>query len=46
VRVDLSDVLKVAGFGSICAAGFVLGVVPGLLVLGVVLLVAGWLVER
>jgi len=44
--MELSDMLKIAGAVVLVGAGFVVGIVAGLVTLGVLLLVAGWLVER
>lgn len=44
--MDLSDVLKIAGAVAFVAAGFVVGTVAGLVTVGVLLCVAGWLVEK
>lgn len=42
----VSDVMKIAGAVCFVVAGFIVDVVAGLIVLGLLLVIAGWLVER
>lgn len=43
--MSIADLVKILGGLVLVAAGFTVGVPVGLVVLGVVLLVAGWLLE-